>query len=176
MLDKHIRICYNKLVNKRADKLLKTEKREIMNTTIKNIKATINDDLLKSIVANDVERDALKDREKLLIAIYNEIAKAINDDAHVAILQCNYANKKSDTANLYNLIRYVDKDNIKNAITNIYVTIKDNKILLKLTVTAEKLFQDDLQKADYDIKKHCKQIELKNIQKELATLKAILKH
>ena len=118
---------------------------------------------------------ALSEREKLLIAVYHEVALALDTNKHVAILQYNYKFAKSATANLYNLIRFVDVQNSAKAVTNIYVSIVKGEVQLKLTVTAEKLFQTDLAKLQYNTVKHFKYCKLENVTEEVKLLYAVLK-
>ena len=111
--------------------------------------------------------------ELLKVVIYNEIKKALDNNTHQAILQCNYDCTKHQEANAYNLIRFVEKAKHQNALTNIYITVKKDDIFCKCTVSANKAYQQALEKADYNIVKHFKTVKLEDLTNEIKTLYAI---
>lgn len=128
----------------------------------------------KNILANDdIFIESLTKNELLKVIIYNEIKKALDNDTHEAILQCNYDATQHAEANAYNLIRFVEKAKHSNALTNIYITVKQDKIFCKCTVTANKTYQEALAKANYNIAKHFKTVELADLTNEIKTLYAI---
>ena len=133
--------------------------------TVENCEKILNNE--------DVFIDSLTKSELLKVVIYNEIKKAIDNDTHEAILQCNYDCTKHQESNSYNLIRFVEKAKHQNALTNIYITVKKDKVFCKCTVSANKTYQSALEKANYNIVKHFKVVELSELTNEIKTLYAI---
>ena len=133
--------------------------------TVENCEKILNNE--------DIFIDSLTNSELLKIVIFNEIKKAIDNDTHECILQCNFDATQHNESNAYNLIRFVEKAKHSNALTNIYITVKKDTVFCKCTVTANKIYQDALQKANYNIAKHFKVVELKDLTNEIKTLYAI---
>ena len=91
--------------------------------TIENVKSILNND--------DIFTESLTKSELLKVVIFNEIKKAIDNDTHECILQCNFDATQHNESNAYNLIRFVEKAKHSNALTNIYITVKQNKVISK---------------------------------------------
>lgn len=155
--------------SKKAKVITSFEKLEKL-ATIENVQNIFN------AIECDMFAKSLTKSELLKVVIYNEIRKMFNEkDTHCAILQCCYALTKHQDSNSYNLIRVVEKEKQQNALTNIYITVKQNKVFCKCTVSANKAYQDILKDNDYDIVKHYKTVELENLANEIKTLRAIFK-
>jgi hypothetical protein len=179
----------NKKFNcKRKEKKMSTAKKDSKKATAKktteqkivtDIKKLVEIATVENVqkIFNEIKCDdfakSLTKSELLKVVIYNEIKKAIDNDTHEAILQCVYDCKKSEFANSYNLIRFVEKEKHQNALTNIYITVKQDTVFCKCTVSANKTYQDALAKANYNIIKHFKIVELKDLTNEIKTLYAI---
>jgi CDGSH-type Zn-finger protein len=145
-----------------------------MLTDVKKLTELATAENCAAILANDdVFIDSLTKSELLKVVIFGEIKKALDNDTHEAIIQCNYDCTQHSESNAYNLIRFVEKAKHQNALTNIYVTIKKDTVLCKCTVSANKTYQDALEKAGYNILKHFKTVELKDLAAEIKTLYAI---
>ena len=143
-------------------------------TDIKKLVELATIENVKNILANDdIFVESLTKSELLKVVIYNEIKKAIDNDTHTAILQCNYDCTQHNESNAYNLIRFVEIAKHQNALTNIYITVKQDKVFCKCTVSSNKVYQDALAKADYNIVKHFKVVELKDLTNEIKTLYSI---
>ena len=121
----------------------------------------------------DINVETLPPTERLKVVAYREIAQAISNDTHIAVLQCNYECTKHPDAHPFDLIRFVEKEKHQNALTNIYISIKGNKVYCKLTVSAHKAYQQALAKAGYDTVKHCKTVAMDKIASEIKTLYAL---
>ena len=145
-----------------------------MVTDVKKLTEMATREYCSTVLANDdIFIDSLTSGELLKVAIFAEIRKALNNDTHEAIIQCNYDCTQHSEANAYNLIRFVEKAKHQNALTNIYITVKKDTVLCKCTVSANKTYQDALANAGYDISKHFKTVELKDLAAEIKTLYAI---
>ena len=145
-----------------------------MLTDVKKLTELATREYCQSVLANeDIFIDSLTNGELLKVAIYAEVKKALDNDTHEAILQCNYDCTQHSEANAYNLIRFVEKAKHQNALTNIYVTVKKDAILCKCTVSANKTYQDALAKAGYNTAKHFKTVDLKDLTAEVKTLYSI---
>ena len=119
--------------------------------------------------------ETLTPTERLKVVAYREIAQAISNDTHEAVLQCNYECTKHPDAHPFDLIRFVEREKRQNALTNIYISIKGNKVYCKLTVSAHKAYQQALAKAGYDIVKHYKTVAVNDLAAEVKTLYAIFR-
>ena len=150
---------------KQVEKITCDIKKLLELATIENVKNILNNE--------DIFTESLTKNELLKVVIFNEIKKAIDNDTHEAILQCNFDLTQHQESNAYNLIRFVERAKHQNALTNIYITVKKDLILCKCTVSAHKNYQDALQKADYNIQKHFKVVELKDLTNEIKTLYSI---
>lgn len=151
----------------------KTTSNKIL-TDVKKLVELATVENCKNILANDdIFIDSLTKSELLKVVIYNEIKKALDNDTHEAILQCNFDCTQHQESNAYNLIRFVEKAKHQNALTNIYITVKKDTVFCKCTVSANKVYQEALSKANYNIVKHFKTVELKDLANEIKTLYAI---
>ena len=145
-----------------------------MLTDVKKLAELATREYCANVLANeDIFIDSLTNGELLKVAIYGEIKKALDNDTHEAILQCNYDCTQHSEANAYNLIRFVEKAKHQNALTNIYITVKKDTVFCKCTVSANKTYQDALGQAGYDVSKHFKTVDLKDLAAEIKTLYAI---
>lgn len=145
-----------------------------MLTDVKKLAELATREYCTTVLANeDIFIDSLTNGELLKVAIYGEIKKALDNDTHEAILQCNYDCTQHSESNAYNLIRFVEKAKHQNALTNIYVTVKKDAILCKCTVSANKAYQDALAQAGYNTAKHFKTVDLKDLTAEIKALYAI---
>lgn len=133
-----------------------------------------SNDVISAILNNsDIIIDTLTDNERLKVAVYSEIKKAIDNDTHEAILQCNYDCTKHADAHSFDLIRFVEKQKHQNALANVYITIKKDVIYCNITVSAHKAYQDALKAHEYDTVKHRKVVTIDKLASELKTLYAI---
>lgn len=151
----------------------KTNDNKILTDIAKLVELATLENVTKILNNEDIFVTSLTKSELLKVVIYNEIKKALDNDTHECILQCNYDCAKNVDSNAYNLIRFVEKAKHQNALTNIYITVKQDKIFCKCTVSANKVYQDALQKANYNIVKHFKTVELNELTNEIKTLYAI---
>lgn len=132
------------------------------------------DDVISNVLHNDaILISALTDTERLKITVFCEVARALNNDTHEAILQCNYDCTKHADAHSFDLIRFVEREKHQNALCNIYISIKKDVIYCNITVSAHKTYQKALQDAQYDIVKHRKVVTLDTLTTEIKTLYAI---
>ena len=150
-----------------APKMLTDVKKLTELATAENCAAILNNE--------DVFIDSLTKSELLKVAIYGEIKKALDNATHEAIIQCNYDCTQHSESNAYNLIRFVEKAKHQNALTNIYITVKKDTVFCKCTVSANRTYQDALEKAGYNISKHFKTVALKDLAAEIKTLESIFK-
>ena len=133
-----------------------------------------HDDVISNVLHNDaILINALTDTERLKIAVYCEIARALNNDTHEAILQCNYDCTKHADAHSFDLIRFVEKNKHQNALCNIYTAIKKDAIQCTITVSAHKAYQQALANAEYDVAKHRKVVTIDKLTTEIKTLYSI---
>ena len=165
----------NTKASTKAKAKAKAEKQEIICDVKKLVELATVENVTKILANKDIIVTSLTKSELLKVVIFNEIKKALNNDTHECVLQCNYDCTQYQYTNAYNLIRFVEKAKHQNALTNIYITVKQDKIFCKCTVTANKAYQDALQKANYNIVKHFKIVELKDLTNEIKTLYTIFK-
>ena len=151
----------------------KTNDSKILTDVKKLLELATKENCKKILNNEDIFIDSLTNSELLKVVIFNEIKKALDNDTHECILQCNYDCTQHAESNAYNLIRFVEKAKHQNALTNIYITVKKDLIFCKCTVSANKTYQDALEKAGYNIVKHFKTVELKDLTNEIKTLYSI---
>lgn len=144
-------------------KAKKTTEQKIITSVEKLLELATVENVTKILANKDIFTQSLTKSELLKVVIFNEIKKALDNDTHEAILQCNFDCTQHPDANAYNLIRFVERAKHQNALTNIYITVKHDKIFCKCMISAHKTYQDAFAKADFDIVRHCKIVELKDL-------------
>ena len=96
---------------KKLETLKKTLEAENINETLTNI-----------IQCEDVDVEALTEREKFATLIYSELAKALNNKTNQLLLDCNYAQSKNHISGQYlvTYFRYISKDTTNDTMIQLY--------------------------------------------------------
>lgn len=82
----------------------------------------INDILTDIIQCEDVDVEALSEREKFATLIYNELARALNNKTNQLLLDCNYAQSKNHISGQYlvTYFRYISRDTANDTMIQLY--------------------------------------------------------
>ena len=82
----------------------------------------LNDILTDIIQCENVNVEALTEREKFATLIYSELAKALNNKTNQLLLDCNYAQSKNHLSNQYlvTYFRYISKDTTHATMIQLY--------------------------------------------------------
>ena len=94
-----------------------------LDTKKKTLEAeNINDILTDIIQCENVNVEALTEREKFATLIYSELAKALNNKTNQLLLDCNYSQSKNHISNQYlvTYFRYISKDTSNDTMIQLY--------------------------------------------------------
>lgn len=82
----------------------------------------LNETLTNIIQCEDVDVEALTEREKFATLIYNELARALNNKTNQLLLDCNYAQSKNHISGQYlvTYFRYISKDTANDTMIQLY--------------------------------------------------------
>ena len=94
-----------------------------LDTLKKTLEAeNLNDILTNIIQCENVNVEALTEREKFATLIYSELAKALNNKTNQLLLDCNYSQSKNHLSNQYlvTYFRYISKDTSNDTMIQLY--------------------------------------------------------
>ena len=94
-----------------------------LDTLKKTLEAENINDILKDIIhCDNVNVEALTEREKFATLIYAELAKALNNKTNQLLLDCNYSQSKNHISEQYlvTYFRYISRDTSNDTMIQLY--------------------------------------------------------
>ena len=144
-----------------------------LETIKKTLSAENVNSVLTDIINNDnVNVEALTEREKFSTLIYAELAKALNNKNNELLLDANYAQSKFHNTEQYKVdyYRYISKDTTNDTMIQLYVSANANtaKCKFRICFSCAKTVreqQQELEKNNFIVKYNSKTKRAKTTQR-----------